>query len=444
MKTFKRKIYSQMLDWKQNSNGKTALMIKGARRIGKSTIVKEFVKNEYQTSVIIDFGSAPSKIKDLFDDLSDLDFLFSQLQLIFKVELLERKSAIVFDEVQLEPRARQAIKYLVADGRYDYIETGSLIGIRKYSDKILIPSEETQVNMYPMDYEEFRWALGDTFSCQFNKKQFEAKNKIGDVAFRQVIRDFRLYMLIGGMPQAVNEYIETNNFLKVDTIKRSIISLYENDLRKIDSTGRASLLFSNIPAQLSHGGSRYKVSSVIENQRADDLLPIVEDMKASMIINVANHCDDPNIGMSLTKNLEKFKIYLNDTGLFVTMIFKDKDATENVIYEKLLSDKLDTNLGYIYENIVAQTLKANGHELFYYTFASQTSNHNYEIDFLLSKKNKICPIEVKSANYRSHISIDEFSKKFSNRIQDKYIIYTKDFKKEEDISLIPVFWTQFL
>ncbi len=433
-----------MLDWKQNSNGKTALMIRGARRIGKSTIVKEFVKNEYQTSVIIDFGSAPSKIKDLFDDLSDLDFLFSQLQLVSKVELIERKSAIVFDEVQLEPRARQAIKYLVADGRYDYIETGSLIGIRKYSDKILIPSEETQVNMYPMDYEEFRWALGDTFSCQFNKKQFEAKNKIGDVAFRQVIRDFRLYMLIGGMPQAVNEYIETNNFLKVDNIKRSIISLYENDLRKIDSTGRASLLFSNIPAQLSHGGSRYKVSSVIENQRADDLLPIVEDMKASMIINVANHCDDPNIGMSLTKNLEKFKIYLNDTGLFVTMIFKDKNATENVIYEKLLSDKLDTNLGYIYENIVAQTLKANGHELFYYTFASQTSNHNYEIDFLLSKKNKICPIEVKSANYRSHISIDEFSKKFSNRIQDKYIIYTKDFKKEEDVSLIPVFWTQFL
>ncbi len=433
-----------MLQWKQNSNGKTALMIKGARRIGKSTIVKEFVKKEYQSFIFIDFGEASSKIRNMFDDLSDLDFLFAQLQMISKTQLFERKSAIVFDEVQLEPRARQAIKYLVADGRYDYIETGSLIGIRKFTERILIPSEETTIDMFPMDYEEFRWAMGDNVSTTMFRSFFSKHQRIGDAVFRQAMRDFRLYMLIGGMPQAVNEYLETKNFINVDNVKRNIISLYENDLRKIDTTGRASLLFNNIPAQLSHGGSRYKVSTVIDNQRADNILPIIEDMKSSMMINVANHCDDPNVGMSLTKNLEKFKLYMGDTGLFITMIFRDKDATENIIYEKLLSDKLDTNLGYIYENIVAQTLRANGHQLFYYTFPSETSNHNYEIDFLLSDRNKICPIEVKSSGYQKHISIDEFSKKFSARIQSKYIIYTKDFKKEEDVMMLPTFWTMFL
>ncbi len=433
-----------MLQWKQNSNGKTALMIKGARRIGKSTIVKEFVRREYQSFIFIDFGEASSKIRNMFDDLSDLDFLFAQLQMTCKTQLFERKSAIVFDEVQLEPRARQAIKYLVADGRYDYIETGSLIGIRKFTERILIPSEETTIDMFPMDYEEFRWAMEDNVSIPMFRTFFLKHQRIGDAAFRQAMRDFRLYMLIGGMPQAVNEYLETKNFINVDNVKRNIISLYENDLRKIDTTGRASLLFNNIPAQLSHGGSRYKVSTVIDNQRADNILPIIEDMKSSMMINVANHCDDPNVGMSLTKNLEKFKLYMGDTGLFITMIFRDKDATENIIYEKLLSDKLDTNLGYIYENIVAQTLRTNGHQLFYYTFPSETSNHNYEIDFMLSERNKICPIEVKSSGYQKHVSIDEFSKKFSARIQSKYIIYTKDFKKEEDVMMLPTFWTMFL
>ena len=444
MDTFKRKIYSQLREWKERAGGRRALMIKGARRVGKSTIAEEFAKKEYLSYILIDFGQAPKRVVDLFEDLSDLNFIFLQLQMIYKVKLVERKSVIVFDEVQLAPKARQAIKYLVADGRYDYIETGSLIGIRKFTEGILIPSEETTIEMYPMDYEEFRWAMGDEISVPLLRQCFDAQKTLGDAVVRHTLRDFRLYMLIGGMPQVVSEYIKTNNFADVDEMKRSIISLYDADLRRIDSTGRASLLFNNIPAQLSHGGGRYQVSAVIDNQRAENILPILEDMKNSMIVNVAYHADDPNVGMSLTKNLEKFKIYLHDTGLFVTSMFMDKKSTENVIYNKLLNDKLNTNLGYVYENVVAQMLTASGNKLFYYTFPSETSNHLYEIDFLLSKGNKVCPLEVKSSGYATHSSIDNFCDKFSSRISDKYLVYTKDFRKNKGVICLPVFMVPFL
>ncbi len=444
MDTFKRKIYSQLREWKERAGGRRALMIKGARRVGKSTIAEEFAKKEYLSYILIDFGQAPKRVVELFEDLSDLNFIFLQLQMIYKVKLVERKSVIVFDEVQLAPKARQAIKYLVADGRYDYIETGSLIGIRKFTEGILIPSEETTIEMYPMDYEEFRWAMGDEISFPLLRQCFDAQKTLGDAVVRQTLRDFRLYMLIGGMPQVVSEYIKTNNFADVDEMKRSIISLYDADLRRIDSTGRASLLFNNIPAQLSHGGGRYQVSAVIDNQRAENILPILEDMKNSMIVNVAYHADDPNVGMSLTKNLEKFKIYLHDTGLFVTSMFMDKKSTENVIYNKLLNDKLNTNLGYVYENVVAQMLTASGNKLFYYTFPSETSNHLYEIDFLLSKGNKVCPLEVKSSGYATHSSIDNFCDKFSSRISDKYLVYTKDFRKNKGVICLPVFMVPFL
>lgn len=444
MANFRRKIYNQIQSWKESSDGKRALLVKGARRVGKSTIVEEFARNEYKSYILIDFSKASKQTADLFNDISDLNFLFLQLQMIYKVELHERDSVIIFDEVQLAPLARQAIKHLVADHRYDYIETGSLIGIRKYTERIVTPSEETIIEMFPMDYEEFRWALGDSVSVPLLKNCFINRRPMGDAVCRQMLRDYRLYMLIGGMPQAVNEYIETNNFARVDEMKRSILALYDSDMRKIDATGRASMMFNNVAAQLSHGGSRFQVSSVIENQRAENILPILEDMKASMMVNVANHCDDPNVGMSLTKNLEKFKLYMNDTGLFVTHIFKDKRAVDNIIYQKLLSDKLETNLGYIFENMVAQTLSVIGDELYYFTFPSNTSNHSYEIDFLISRDNKICPLEVKSGGYNTHPSIDEFVKKFSHRIRDKYLIYTKDFKKDKDTILLPIFFTQFL
>lgn len=444
MNNFKRKIYNQILSWKDSSDGKRALLIKGARRVGKSTIVEEFARNEYKSYILIDFSKASRQVVNLFNDISDLNFLFLQLQMLYKVELHERESVIIFDEVQLVPLARQAIKHLVADHRYDYIETGSLIGIRKYTERIVTPSEETIIEMFPMDYEEFKWALGDSVSVPLLKNCFVNKQTMGDAVCRQMLRDYRLYMLIGGMPQAVNEYLETNNFARVDEMKRTILALYESDMRKIDASGRASMMFGNVAAQLSHGGSRFKVSSVMENQRAESILPIIEDMKASMMVNVANHCDDPNVGMSLTKNLEKFKLYMNDTGLFVTHIFKDKRAVDNIIYQKLLSDKLDTNLGYLFENMVAQTLRTMGDELFYYTFPSETSNHSYEIDFLISRDNKICPLEIKSGGYNTHPSIDAFVKKYSHRIRDKYLIYTKDLKKDKDITLLPIYLTQFI
>ncbi len=444
MTTFNRKIYNELLHWKQTADGKRALLLKGARRVGKSTIVEAFARNEYQSYILIDFSRASRQTIDLFNDVSDLDFLFLQLQMIYKVELHARKSVIIFDEVQLAPPARQAIKHLVADRRYDYIETGSLIGIRKFTEKIVIPSEETIIEMHPMDYEEFRWALGDTVSIPLLKKSFEKRQPMGDAVCRKMLRDYRLYMLIGGMPQAVNEYLESNHFVRVDEVKRTILSLYDADMRKIDATGRASMMFSNVAAQLSHGGGRFQVSNAIDYQRAENILPVLEDMKASMMVNVAHHCDDPNVGMSLTKNLKKFKLYLNDTGLFVTQIFRDKRAVDNVIYEKLLRDKLEANLGYLFENVVAQTLRAIGDDLFYYTFPSDTSNHHYEIDFLISRDNKICPLEVKSGGYNTHPSLDAFAGKFSSRIKDKYLICTKDWQKDKDVTLLPVYLAQFL
>ena len=298
------------------------------------------------------------------------------------------------------------------DGRYDYIETGSLLSIKKNVANILIPSEETRLEMVPMDYEEFRWALGDKATIPMLKTAFENKISLGDDVNRRMMRDFRLYMLVGGMPQAVNEYIETNNFSKVDQMKRSILELYQDDFRKIDSSGRASIMFSAIPSELAKNTSRYQISSVIPNEKQDRVLGIVTDMKDSLTVNLAYHANDPSAGMSLHEDITKYKMFISDTGLFTTLAFMDKDFTENIIYEKLLSDKLDTDLGYLYENMVAQMLYALGNKLFYYTFPKDNSTHNYEIDFLISKRNKICPIEVKSSGYKTHASIDEFIKNF--------------------------------
>lgn len=444
MSVFERKIYQKMLEWKKESNGKTALLIKGARRVGKSTIAEEFAKKEYSSYILIDFSIAPKEIHELFQDLSDLNYLFLRLQLIYHVNLEKRNSVIIFDEVQKEPYARQAIKHLVKDGRYDYIETGSLLSIKKNVKDIIIPSEETRIEMTPMDFEEFRWALGDKATIPILKKAFENEISLGDDVNRRLLRDFRLYMLVGGMPQAVNEYIETNNLSLVDKMKRSILELYQDDFRKIDSTGRASLLFSAIPSELSKNASRYQVSSVLENAKADRVLGIIGDMKDSLTINVAYHANDISAGMSLHENINRNKLFVMDTGLFVTLAFMDKDSTENVIYEKLLNDKLDADLGYLYENMVAQMLYANGNKLFYYTFPKDKSTHNYKIDFLIAKRNKVCPIEVKSSGYRTHASIDAFSDKFSSKIGQKYLVYTKDLHKDGDILCLPIYMTMFL
>ena len=441
---FRRKIYDKLLEWKTESDGRTALLIEGARRVGKSTVVEEFAKNEYESYILIDFSRASKAVKELFEDISDLDYLFLQLQLQYKVDLHERRSLIIFDEVQQCPLARQAIKALVADHRYDYVETGSLISIKRNVKDILIPSEERKISMYPMDHEEFLWAVGDTTTIPLLKKVFDSGKPVGAQIHRKLMRDFRLYMLVGGMPQAVNEYIETNNFRKVDQIKRDILNLYEDDFKKIDPTGKLSSLFDAIPAQLNKNASRYQVSSVLNGERAENILESIAELKDSKTVLVSYHANDPNAGMSNNKDLGKFKLFLSDTGLFTTLMFKDRDFIENVIYEKLLNDKLSANLGYLYENAVAQILTANGNALFYHTFMNESTRRNYEIDFILARKNKVCPMEVKSSGYKTHASLDAFSRKFSDRILDKYLIYTKDFAKDEDIFCLPIYLVQFL
>lgn len=441
---FRRKIYDKLLEWKTESDGRTALLIEGARRVGKSTVVEEFAKNEYESYILIDFSRASKAVKELFEDISDLDYLFLQLQLQYKVDLHERRSLIIFDEVQQCPLARQAIKALVADHRYDYVETGSLISIKRNVKDILIPSEERKISMYPMDHEEFLWAVGDLTTIPLLKKVFDSGKPVGVQIHRKLMRDFRLYMLVGGMPQAVNEYIETNNFRKVDQIKRDILNLYEDDFKKIDPTGKLSSLFDAIPAQLNKNASRYQVSSVLNGERAENILESIAELKDSKTVLVSYHANDLNAGMSNNKDLGKFKLFLSDTGLFTTLIFKDGDFTENIIYEKLLNDKLSANLGYLYENAVVQILTANGDALFYHTFMNESTRRNYEIDFILARKNKVCPIEVKSSGYKTHASLDAFSRKFSDRILDKYLIYTKDFAKDEDIFCLPIYLVQFL
>ena len=438
---FKRKIYNEIKKWKEESNGRTALLIEGARRVGKSTIVESFAKNEYASYILIDFSVVGNDIKILFDDMSNLNYFFTSLQLYFRVELKERNSVIIFDEVQLCPKARQAIKSLVKDGRYDYIETGSLISIKKNVKDILIPSEEQKIQMNPMDYEEFLWALGDFSTMNLLRTVFESRKRLGDDLNRKMMQQFRLYMLVGGMPQAVYEYIQTNNFKKVDEVKRNIISLYEDDFRKIDSTGRLAMIFEAIPSQLNKKAKGFQTKKVIKSYKVkeDVILSLISELKDSKVVNIAYYCNNPDVGLSASKDLDLYKLYMADTGLFVTMQFKDKDFTDNIIYEKLLSDKLSANLGYLYENAVAQAIVSSGNQLFYYTFTNDEIKKNYEIDFILSKKNKICPIEVKSSNYRKHISIDKFYEKFSNRILKRYIIHTKDISKDKDIQCIPIY-----
>ena len=441
---FERKIYREILEWKENRSDKYALMIKGARRIGKSTIVEEFAKKEFKTYIKIDFASTSKEIKDLFDDTYDLDYFFLQLQQLTRTRLYEKESVIIFDEVQLLPKARQVIKYLVADGRYKYIETGSLISIKKNTKDILIPSEEHKISMYPMDFEEFLWAIGDRISAETIKMLLEKKRPAGNTIHRNLMRNFRLYMLIGGMPQAVETYLEHNNLQVVDEIKRDIVDLYEEDFTKIDNSGLAGDIYDSIPANLSSNASRYVLSRARAGTRSEQARDLLPDMLSSYTVNIAYHANNPGVGMALEKDVDRYKLFTSDVGLFVTLAFRDKNYTENTIYNKLLSDKLEVNLGYIYENVVAQMLVAKGNNLFYYTMESESSNHLYEIDFLISKGNKICPIEVKSGNYRGHKSLDVFCDKFSNRIGEKYVVHTKDYKWENGINYIPVYMVPFL
>jgi hypothetical protein len=439
---FKRKVYDRLLEWKQRSNGRTTVLVQGARRVGKSTIVEEFARKEYKSYILIDFSKASAEIKGLFDDLMDLNFLFLRLQAVYQVTLHQGESVLVFDEVQCCPRARQAIKHLVADGRYHYIETGSLISIKQNTKDIIIPSEEERIDMFPLDFEEFLWAIGDDVSFPLLRQFYERKMPLGP-AHRSKEKDLRIYMLVGGMPQAVQEYLSTNNLSMVDRVKRSIIQLYYDDFMKIDPSGRLGKLFLAIPGQLSKNNSRYVASDVLGNVDSSVRFELLANLEDSKTVLVSYHADDPNIGMSLTRDLNRFKIFLADTGLFVTLAFWDKSYAENVVYQKLLLDKLEVNMGYIYENLVAQMLAASGYRLFYYTFPKDTK-HNYEIDFLLSLGSKIAPIEVKSSGYKTHASLDAFCQKFSSRINARYLVYTKDYGHDGETLHIPFYMVPML
>lgn len=442
---FKRKIYADMERWKKERNGSTALLIKGARRVGKSTIAEEFAKNEYKSHIIIDFAEVGPDITALFDDVRNLDYLFLQLQTLFNTSLYERESVIIFDEIQKCPKARQAIKYLVKDGRYDYIETGSLMSIRKYKRGIMIPSEETRITMFPLDYEEFLWATGDNMTFGMMRYAFENRKPLGDAVHRKLMRQFRLYMVVGGMPQAVNTYLDCNDLKRVDEVKREILELYIDDLREIDESGRASRIFESIPGELAKGKLRFSVGSVIENADAYNLDSIWQDLENSLTINFSYRCTDPNIGLALHKDHDYFKLFIGDTGLFITLAFWDNSAASNILYQKLLSDKLSADLGVVYENIVAQCLRANGHSLYYYTFkADPEGKNNYEIDFIITSGTKLQPIEVKSSGYLSHKSLDKFREIYHSRITRSIVLYPKDLKAEGELLYLPVYMAALL
>lgn len=441
---FKRKIYNEILEWKNNRSDKYALLIRGSRRVGKSTIVEEFASKEFKSYILLDFARTSKDINSLFEDMYNLDFFFLQLQQLTGVRLYEQESVIIFDEVQLLPKARQAIKYLVADGRYKYIETGSLLSIRKNTKDILIPSEEHKIDMYPMDFEEFLWAIRDEVTADTIRILLENKRPAGNAMHRSLMRIFRLYMLVGGMPQAVETYVADNNLQAVDEAKREIIDLYEEDFTKIDGTGLAGDIYDAIPASLSGNASRYVLANARTGIKSEQMKDLIPDMLSSYTVLIAYHANNPSVGMPLEKDAGRYKLFTSDVGLFVTLAFRDKKYTENIIYNKLLSDKLEANLGYVYENAVAQMLTAKGNKLFYYTMGSETSNHLHEIDFLISIGDKICPVEVKSGNYRNHKSLDNFCRKFSSRIRDKYVVHTKDYKWENGINYIPVYMVPFL
>ena len=441
----RRKAYDSLLAWKNGSAGKTALLVQGARRVGKSYIVEEFAKKEYRSYILIDFNKAGEQVKDLFNnDLNDMRSFFLKLSALYGTSLHERESLIIFDEVQLFPRARSAVKYLVADGRYDYIETGSLISIRENVKDILIPSEEDRLDMYPFDFEEFLWALGDETIMPLIRDSFEKKRPLGQALHRKTMNLFRQYITVGGMPQAVEAYTEGKNFSEIDMVKRQIISLYEDDFKKIDASGRISALYHSIPAQLAKDSKKYRISTAIGKKSKAKTEELLYELIDSKTILPCYNSTDPRVSLADTKDFDSYKLYLADTGLFVTLMFMDRPVTENDVYAKLLSDKLPANLGFLYENLVAQMIAASGRELFYHTWEKSGSTHYYEVDFLISEGSKVNAFEIKSSGSGKHESIKVFDKKFSKNVHDIYLLSQKDVGKEENLLLKPFYLMPFL
>ncbi len=439
---FERKAYTKLLEWKEKYAEKYAVLLEGSRRVGKSTIAEHFAKNEYRSYILIDFSKTTDHIRDCFDDIGNMNMFFLRLQAETGVTLYDHESLIIFDEVQLFPKARQAIKHLVADGRYHYLETGSLISIKKNVKDILIPSEEMKIQVYPMDYEEFCMAVGNNY--ELLQQIYQLNSAIGQATNRKLMRDLRIYMAVGGMPQAVEAYLEGKNFSEIDMVKRQIIALYEEDFKKIDASGRISAMYHSIPAQLAKDSRKYRITTAIGkrvNTKADELLYELIDSKT---ILPCYNSTDPRVSLTDTKDFDSYKLYLSDTGLFVTLMFIDRPVTENELYAKLLSDKLPANLGYLYENLVAQMIAASGRELYYHTWEKKESTHYYEVDFLISDGSKINAFEIKSSGTGKHESITMFYQKFSKNVNNIYLLSQKDVGKEGNLLLKPFYLMPFL
>lgn len=444
----KRKTYEILKRWKEESNGSTAILIDGARRVGKSYLAEEFAKNEYKSYILINFSKVSNKIKDIFEnDIMDLDLFFNKLSIMFSVELFTRNTLFIFDEVQRFPRAREIIKFLVEDGRYDYIETGSLISLKQNTEDIVIPSEEEHINMYPLDFEEFLWAMGDNVTIPFLKKCFDSLSPLGDAVHRKMMNLFRQYLLVGGMPQAVIEYVTSKNFAKVDHIKKTILTLYRQDITRFAKGYESKVLaiFDQIPAQLSKKEKKFSISSLGKNAKSRTYEDAFMWLTEGMITNNCYNATDPTIGLSMYLDMASQKCYMMDTGLLVTLAFKDNNYISNELYKSVLLDKISVNEGMLMENIVAQMLKTSGHNLFFYSRSDSIDRANHmEIDFLISRKNKICPIEVKSSSYNTHSSLDKFSLKFKGRIGQPYILYSKDILVKNNIVHLPIYMAMFL
>ncbi len=439
---FKRKAYDELKEWKEQYADKYAVLLEGARRVGKSTIAEQFARKEYKSYILIDFSKTSEEMLACFDDIHNPDMFFLRLQAITGINLYQHESVIIFDEVQLFPKARQAIKHLVKDGRYHYIETGSLISIRKNIKDILIPSEEMKIQVYPMDYEEFCDATNGNY--ELLGKIYMLKIGVGQQVNRKLMRDIRLYMAVGGMPQAVEAFVNGENFCAIDMVKRQIIKLYEDDFRKLDPSGMISAMYHSIPAQLSKGGKKYRTSALTGKRKSSKEEKLLYDLIDSKTVLPSYNTTDPRVSLSLTKDLDSYKMYIADTGLFITLMFIDRPVAENDIYAKLLADKLPANLGYLYENLVAQMIAASGRELFYHTWKKEKSTHYYEIDFLITQSSKVSAIEVKSSGVGKHESLTEFQKKYSKTVRDCVIISQKDINSEGQISFLPVYLTPFL
>ena len=435
---YKRKVYDVMLNWKNEHADRYSLLLEGARRVGKTTVAEEFARNEYASHIIIDFANVGSAVIDCFEDIHDLDLFFLRLQAVMGMTLVPGDSLIVFDEIQLFPKARQAMKYLVQDGRYHYIATGSLISIKKNVKDILIPSEEMKIRVHPMDFEEFCWATNSNMHDLVGQ-MFDTGKEVGQAMNRKWSRDFRIYMAVGGMPQAVQAYIEGKSFQEIDDVKRIIIDLYLDDFKKIDPSGRISALYRSIPAQLAKDTKRYLISEAIGKRKTGTEDELLYDLIDSRTVLASYNTTDPSVSLSSTKSLDSYKLYVADTGLFITLMFLERPKVINEIYSKLLSDRLPANLGYLYENIVAQIIASTDKELYYHTWEKPGSTHYYEIDFLIPAGTKIHAIEVKSSGVGKFESIKRFMEKYARVIAKAYLLSQKDRSKREGIEFLPVY-----